>query len=507
MGGSQGKARSEVFDESLHKFRGKELKDLKKSFKKLCTLSGSKKSVDKDTFMAHFAEGKKEDFHLPPNLAEHLFHAFDDKNENKIDYEQFIVGIAMCCKGSSDEKMEFIFHVLANNEGFVMEDELLPMMRSSVEAVYNMLHLEIDKEESEALLNNLIEDAKTHFQGGKLNYEEFKKWAEENAQVMDFFEVLLHKGYQANYVPATKPSLPEAPAAPPSMLSENGSAITSDLLDGETLVRLRAALPSQHWNSDLELIYKPSLHGYSLKTLYNRVGKGATLIVIKDKQGHRFGAFCPVAPTDHGTQPYGDADVFLFKLSPEFHIYIPTGNNNTFITSSNQYISFGGPAPTYALWLDSDIDKGVSKESPTFANQCLASSEEFSCVSLECWSFRPKRSITPDSHATIASQTTPSLTRSSTPGINLRASTTKETNQAPPINKEQLAVKGAQVKLVELEHNNQTLQAELERIKKELEREKQEKSKLEKQISSPTKSSSPKEKRKEKKSKKEKAHE
>ena len=38
-----------------------------------------------------------------------------------------------------------------------------------------------------------------------------------------------------------------------------------------------------------------------------------------------------------------------------------------------------------AIWLDGNLHKGTSKRSLTFNNTCLASEEEFLCVSVELW--------------------------------------------------------------------------------------------------------------------------
>jgi len=480
MGHRNSTNRTEEFKDAISKFETKEIKDLKKTFKKLCQLSGTKKTIDKQTFMDHFAEEKEEHFHINKHLAEHLFHAFDFRNEDKIDFEEFAIGTAMCCKGTSDEKMEFIFHVLANSEGMVAKDDLSMILRTIVDAVYKLLKVEIEDHEKENMLKPLTDDAINHFgktESGKLNLEEFKKWAEENSQVMDFFEVLLHKGYQHKYSPVV-PTLPEAPIPPPNLVLDNGTPATSDLLDNDALLRLRGGLPHHLWPLDLELMYKPSVHGYSLKTFYNKLGKGATLLVMKDKTGNRFGAFTPMGISDHGTSYYGDEDCFLFRLSPEFKLFIPTGANASFILSNNSCLAFGGPAPNYGLWLDSDFDKGVSRESPTYGNTNLASSEEFHCLQVEAWGFKAKE--TSPSTGTLRNSSRRELATSSN---NFNTSGSKNVaHMTQSVNKEHLQAKETQAKLVELETSKHNLEAELERIKKQLEKEKEEREKLEAQV-------------------------
>jgi len=479
MGHKNSKNRNEEFKEALSKFETKEVKDLKKTFKRLCQLSGTKKTIDKQTFMDHFAEEKDDHFHINRVLAEHLFHAFDFRNEEKIDFEEFAIGTAMCCKGSSDEKMEFIFHVLATADGMVSKDDLSMILRTIVDAVYKLLHVEIEDHEKENTLKPLIDEAVNHFgktESGKLNLEEFKHWAEANSQVMDFFEVLLHKGYQHKYSPAV-PTLPEAPIPPPNLVLDNGTSATSELLDNESLLRLRGGLPHHLWPLDMELMYKPAVHGYSLKTFYNKIGKGPTLLVIKDKNGHRFGSFTSTQITDHGAGYYGDEDCFLFKLSPEFKLFIPTGANSSFVMSNQSALAFGGPGPNHGLWLDSDIDKGVSRESPTYGNQSLSSSEEFHCIQLEAWGFKPKEATPNSTPGTLRNSSRRELTSSTN-----AFTTSKKELVTLSVNKEHLQAKETQAKLVELETSKHNLEAELERIKKQLEKEKEEREKLEAQV-------------------------
>lgn len=44
-------------------------------------------------------------------LAERLFTMFDRKGNDAVDYEDFICGLAICCRGSIDERMRFVFEV------------------------------------------------------------------------------------------------------------------------------------------------------------------------------------------------------------------------------------------------------------------------------------------------------------------------------------------------------------------------------------------------------------
>lgn len=51
--------------------------------------------------------------YLPPDR---LFHALDSNKSGRISFDDFVVGLAVCCRGSLEEKMRFLFGVYDMNE-------------------------------------------------------------------------------------------------------------------------------------------------------------------------------------------------------------------------------------------------------------------------------------------------------------------------------------------------------------------------------------------------------
>jgi Ca2+-binding EF-hand superfamily protein len=43
--------------------------------------------------------------------AERLFQLFDTKHTGVVDFEEFLVGIAVCVRGTPDERISFLFHL------------------------------------------------------------------------------------------------------------------------------------------------------------------------------------------------------------------------------------------------------------------------------------------------------------------------------------------------------------------------------------------------------------
>ncbi|GAB66506.1 asparagine-rich protein [Plasmodium cynomolgi strain B] len=80
------------------KFETDELEVLKKIFKELGSRSASSQ-IDKETFLQFFP--------LPGLWGERLFLKFNFKNTGYIDFEEFIIGIAICCRGTKVTKLMY----------------------------------------------------------------------------------------------------------------------------------------------------------------------------------------------------------------------------------------------------------------------------------------------------------------------------------------------------------------------------------------------------------------
>lgn len=48
--------------------------------------------------------------------TDRLFHALDSNKSGRISFDDFVVGLAVCCRGTLEEKMRFLFGVYDMNE-------------------------------------------------------------------------------------------------------------------------------------------------------------------------------------------------------------------------------------------------------------------------------------------------------------------------------------------------------------------------------------------------------
>jgi len=109
-----------------------ELRFLSKLYRDLASRSGGT-SVDKTTFLQFFP--------LPVSSiqglwGERLFEKFDVKLLGSIDFEEFIQGMALCCRGSEEERLRFLFTLYdLKGDGLLDKAELVSMVR--VTQMYN----------------------------------------------------------------------------------------------------------------------------------------------------------------------------------------------------------------------------------------------------------------------------------------------------------------------------------------------------------------------------------
>uniref|UniRef100_A0A7S2RX58 Calmodulin n=1 Tax=Mucochytrium quahogii TaxID=96639 RepID=A0A7S2RX58_9STRA len=179
------------------KFTNLELDMLKKSFKDLAQRSPGK-TIDKETFLKFFP--------MPGLHGERLFKVFDHKMTGVIDYEEFVTGLAVCCRGSFDEKVALIFRIYdIDNNNHVSKDEMRTMLHQIPKQALYVLHTAMGEDESlndasstggasectVKIVNRLVDDAFTRFdlnQNEKLSGDQFRLWVENTPEVLAFLE-------------------------------------------------------------------------------------------------------------------------------------------------------------------------------------------------------------------------------------------------------------------------------------------------------------------------------
>ena len=123
-----------------------------------------------------------------------LFDKIDNDGDGRIDGLEFLGGVALCCRGTFEEKAKFAFELYDFNLNAALSaTEICMLMQSSV---CGMLVLtggtedeEPDVEQFEQLAKDALSRADTDG-SGQVTYDEFVEWARSNVQIMSTIEVL-----------------------------------------------------------------------------------------------------------------------------------------------------------------------------------------------------------------------------------------------------------------------------------------------------------------------------
>lgn len=182
------------------------------------------------------------------------------------------------------------------------------------------------------------------------------------------------------------------------------------LMNSTICEEIRNLLPARLQLYDTwSLCYSLEQHGASLHTLYNNNTPKDTMqkragyvLILKDSKNNIFGAYVNehFHPTE-GKRFYGNGESFLWKVKKlrgeedtndglgdniRFQAFPYTGLNDYVIFCTQNFLSMGGGDGHYGLWIDDNLDRGVSNRSLTFGNEPLSDSGvKFNIVALEIW--------------------------------------------------------------------------------------------------------------------------
>lgn len=183
---------------------------------------------------------------------------------------------------------------------------------------------------------------------------------------------------------------------------------------------------------DWKLVYSLEQHGASLHSLYDNIRKASQpkkkigyLLIVKDRKGNKFGAYCnePWLPTEH-RKYQGNDECFLWRLQEvqdneiisaqstpndkdtgdteqtidkirgqddakthwRLFAYPHTGVNEFTMYCTSNFLSMGAGDGHYGLWLDDGLINGVSYRCDTYGNDPLSGEGvKFHIQALEVW--------------------------------------------------------------------------------------------------------------------------
>jgi Ca2+-binding EF-hand superfamily protein len=205
MGKSQSTMSTDAMKKARKYFEAHEINDVMSIFQNLQAderlLEGK---ADGSTHAGIDIETFGEYFSYPGVLREQIFKVFDSNKDGLIDREEFMRGLAMCCKGSLIEKLEFCFGMFdLSGDGFIDKLELHKCLASTAFASFALLQavaveqgfmkdedcLQPDQFSKE--VDSMVADAfdgSDHNGDNKLSFQEFKRWMIKTPEVsLDLF--------------------------------------------------------------------------------------------------------------------------------------------------------------------------------------------------------------------------------------------------------------------------------------------------------------------------------
>ena len=273
---------------AANRFDSDEVSLLHKTWQELADRSNGK-GIDKDTFLQYFP--------LNGLLGERLFAEFDTKGGGFVGFDEFIIGLAIVCRGTSDEKIHFIFNMYdVSHDNSVSRQELTTLLnqipkdqlkhvqrdRSTTRdtrarsqsgqnsgedsggesSVYDENFEEIDNYTNEDVVARAFEECDlTH--EGRLTFPAFKMWLTRNPEVLEFIESILPynglrdfsgpQGSHRDRAPSKQDSLPHLKriSSKASMMSGMfGSKTTLSEFAGDIFNHSTRKLERQHSGSN-----------------------------------------------------------------------------------------------------------------------------------------------------------------------------------------------------------------------------------------------------------------
>lgn len=129
-GAGDAKVSKDLLKRSEKRLDSSELGVLKQLHKELASRSSST-GIDKETFLQYF--------NLPGLWGERLFRYFDINETSRVEFDEFITAISICCRGTPTEKIKVLFRVFdLNEDGVISKSELVAMLSNFPSMTVNM---------------------------------------------------------------------------------------------------------------------------------------------------------------------------------------------------------------------------------------------------------------------------------------------------------------------------------------------------------------------------------
>ncbi|KAK7481687.1 hypothetical protein BaRGS_00027060 [Batillaria attramentaria] len=388
-------------------------------------ISHGKKTFNREQFR-NFAHGV-----LDPEVCELLYellhgtkqrhhhHLRGGQHEGEVDHHHFSHHLAAILKGGVREQAVLLTSLCSPDHDYVIPEHLVKFVSSMVQSYEKILAAHCRQYQSwmfapsgnshRKLALYMLEDL---FSTGSSKDRDFSlpevpknaTYSTDDIEMWiprcPLFQQIFHEVFHGCFrLYETDPSdvIFHHPRIP-QVCDTNWSRVGT-ILDLPSVLFLNASLPAA-LQGEWRLLFSNSLHGDSFSQLIKMIdGRGPTLLVLRDQQGHMFGGFAS-EPWSINSKFYGDDRCFLFRTHPNYGLYMATGYNTNFMylnlnmqTLPNG-LGMGGQFDYFGFWIDHTFNSGHSKAGPrctTYGSPQLSETPEFKVDVLEVWVVGPQK--------------------------------------------------------------------------------------------------------------------
>jgi hypothetical protein len=158
-------------------------------------------------------------------------------------------------------------------------------------------------------------------------------------------------------------------------------------LDGNEIGQLRLALPMRMRHLSWERVFRASIDGVSLATMYQQSAKRMPLLLfVLTSDGAKIGAYLSTGLAR--VKGYtGTGETFVFGFSPGIKVFRWSQKNEHFCLASENDISIGGGGGS-AIFLTDAFTRGFSSPCETFDSEMLTQKDQFDILDVEVWHVR-----------------------------------------------------------------------------------------------------------------------